>query len=271
MNNSNIKGTGNEKTYPMFQVIAGGISKGRAGDNVVRGPQPYYIIEYVLSGRGTVMLPGYTCEPGEGSVYILPAHTPHRYFSAHSNPWEKIFFIASGTLIPVLLNSFELSDTYFFPESGVKKLFTDLHTLKLPLTRENQWQAQQIFHTLLYALRAKLPVITGENDTLAGKIKKCLDSSIYSKITISQISSRIGICKAQIIRVCKSAFGVTPYEYILRKRIESSEILLLGTALTIREIAIRLNFSDEFHFSRCFKKRKRCTPYRFRTGGKREL
>ena len=57
-------------------------------------------------------------------------------------------------------------------------------------------------------------------------------------------------------------------DYILRCRLASVEDLLLHTSMRINEIAAIMNYTDESHLIREFKKYKNMSPSDFRSGRK---
>ena len=66
-------------------------------------------------------------------------------------------------------------------------------------------------------------------------------------------------------------FGVTPYRYLLSRRLETARLLLRGTALPVREIAFRLCFSDEHYFSSLFRRKTGQTPSAYRRDPDRKI
>ena len=57
---------------------------------------------------------------------------------------------------------------------------------------------------------------------------------------------------------------MAPLEYIRRKRLREAELLLLDGDAGIGEIAERLRFADQFHFSRRFRQFWGLSPREFR-------
>ena len=58
--------------------------------------------------------------------------------------------------------------------------------------------------------------------------------------------------------------GMTPKQYLNRRLNQAASLLLIGTNLTVKEIAYRLRFSEEFYFSRFFKKLNEFPPSVYR-------
>ncbi len=65
-------------------------------------------------------------------------------------------------------------------------------------------------------------------------------------------------------RVFKKRLGMPPKQYILKSRLDLSQNLLLRKEFSIKEIAYRCGFSDEYYFSRLFRKYLNLSPRAFR-------
>ena len=59
-------------------------------------------------------------------------------------------------------------------------------------------------------------------------------------------------------------FGVTPKEYILKLKMESAKELLLSEKTLIKDIALKLGYSDIYHFGKIFKKKTGYSPSQYR-------
>ena len=57
---------------------------------------------------------------------------------------------------------------------------------------------------------------------------------------------------------------MTPYAYVLGKRIDLSKKLLVDTNLTVKQIADKLCFTDEYYFSNLFKRKVGVSPAAYR-------
>jgi two-component system response regulator YesN len=54
------------------------------------------------------------------------------------------------------------------------------------------------------------------------------------------------------------------HEFLLRMRMDQARQLLCDERLAIKEVSARLNFSNEFYFSRFFRKRTGLSPRDYR-------
>jgi AraC-like DNA-binding protein len=59
-------------------------------------------------------------------------------------------------------------------------------------------------------------------------------------------------------------YGITPYTYVLNKKIEFAKKLFVDTSLTVKEVATKLCFSDAYYFPNVFKEKVGCAPSQYR-------
>ncbi len=107
-----------------------------------------------------------------------------------------------------------------------------------------------------------------ENDNFSNstRIKIILDfihENYQNKISITDISNHINLCKSECQRFFKKEIGVTIIEYLIKYRIEKSLNLLLSKKLTIKEIAYFVGFNRTSYFCETFKKYLSITPNDF--------
>lgn len=67
-----------------------------------------------------------------------------------------------------------------------------------------------------------------------------------------------------LIRLFRNRYGVTPHEFLIQNRMDHARKLLSFSSLPLLEIARMLGYSDQFSFSKQFKKRIGISPGRFR-------
>ena len=61
-----------------------------------------------------------------------------------------------------------------------------------------------------------------------------------------------------------SAYGETPYKFVVRQRVERARQLLAGSDLPISEIALQTGFCSQSHLSDVFRRHVGETPKAFR-------
>lgn len=100
---------------------------------------------------------------------------------------------------------------------------------------------------------------------LTGQIKDYVVSNYMEDVTIAAIGSRFGITPSYISRVFKEKTGEKYIDYVTDVRIKKArELLVNEPQLSVKEVAERVGYVSEKHFSRTFKKYFHCSPSQVR-------
>ncbi|MDP4291295.1 MAG: AraC family transcriptional regulator [Bacteroidota bacterium] len=91
-----------------------------------------------------------------------------------------------------------------------------------------------------------------------------IQSNLQSEIPISELANMACLSKDHFTRIFKSLVGMPPCEFIIRKRLEKAQYLLLTTNMTNEQIIGETNFKSISYFSRMFKKYTSYTTTVFR-------
>jgi AraC family transcriptional regulator len=70
--------------------------------------------------------------------------------------------------------------------------------------------------------------------------------------TAAQLARECGLSPGYFARAFRHTMGVTPHQWLMRKRIEQARALLLRGKMELADIAIACGFVDQSHFSRVF-------------------
>jgi AraC family transcriptional regulator len=103
-----------------------------------------------------------------------------------------------------------------------------------------------------------------ERNILKGRIADSMDCPQ----TVAALAELLGLSETSFIRTFKASFGTTPWQYILKMRLERSMKLLASTGISVTEIAVATGFSSPGHFSTAFTRQFGISPSAFRRGGK---
>ncbi|HEX2785196.1 MAG TPA: AraC family transcriptional regulator [Ilumatobacteraceae bacterium] len=79
------------------------------------------------------------------------------------------------------------------------------------------------------------------------------DRSYTRSLTLDELAAVACLSKYHFLRLFKSTYGVTPMEYLSRRRIERAQDLLRATNLTVTEVCMAVGFSSLGSFSSRFR------------------
>ncbi|PWV95885.1 AraC-like DNA-binding protein [Paenibacillus cellulosilyticus] len=119
-------------------------------------------------------------------------------------------------------------------------------------------------HTSSSRAAAQAHIAAFGMDAYMSQVLEFMHAHYTDAITIEELASIAKQSRFHFIRSFKSSFGVTPYQYVLRLRIDEAKRLLTISDRSITDIAMRLGFSSGSAFYRAFVKSVGVTPEHYR-------
>nr|WP_202804411.1 AraC family transcriptional regulator [Baaleninema simplex] len=98
------------------------------------------------------------------------------------------------------------------------------------------------------------------------RVKAYIDAHLNQNLKLVDLAAIAQVSPAYFARLFKQSEGITPYQYILKQRVEKVRALLKHSELSLTDIAVSVGFCDQSHMTRCFKRRVGMTPTEFRQG-----
>lgn len=86
----------------------------------------------------------------------------------------------------------------------------------------------------------------------------------HEVITTAELARAAGVSERHLHRKLRAALGLSPYELLLRTRIQSAAEALAKTTAPIIQVALDHGFCDQSAFTQRFRKRTGMTPKEFR-------
>jgi AraC family transcriptional regulator len=74
-----------------------------------------------------------------------------------------------------------------------------------------------------------------------------------SELAVEDLARAAGMSPSHFSRQFRAAVGVSPYRYLLRRRVERARDMLVAGSHRLGDIALAVGFADQAHFSRAFK------------------
>ena len=92
------------------------------------------------------------------------------------------------------------------------------------------------------------------------KVDKYIDQNINRNISVDDLADVLSCSKFYFLREFKKLMDITPYQYLINKRLEQAKQLLSSPQSNIAAIGLDLGFNDQAHFTRAFKNHFGVTP-----------
>ncbi|MEJ0034485.1 MAG: AraC family transcriptional regulator [Gammaproteobacteria bacterium] len=103
----------------------------------------------------------------------------------------------------------------------------------------------------------------------ASRTHELIEANLARNISLGEMAGAAGLSRFQFLRSFKRSTGETPYQYVLRCRIEKAQKLLSEQTMTVEAVAEAVGFSSSTRFIRAFRVRTGSTPGSYREKKKR--
>lgn len=100
--------------------------------------------------------------------------------------------------------------------------------------------------------------------SMAALLREYVQDRLNKRIRLEELAALTGMAPKPFLKAFRRAFGTTPAQYVIDRRVQSARALLADTALTITEIALMTGFSHHAHLTRTFSQRLGTPPSRYR-------
>jgi len=94
---------------------------------------------------------------------------------------------------------------------------------------------------------------------LAGRLRELLDEHLTGQVSLARAAVLLDRSVPHLVRSFSRRYGLSPYAYVVGRRIDTARRLLLEGARPA-EVATAVGFYDQAHFTRHFKKHTSTTP-----------
>jgi AraC-like DNA-binding protein len=234
--------------------------------------------KFVLTGKETYILEGrkYLVESGEYiignnqtlSEVNISEHTKGICIDISNSLIEEIVtcYFEQSDLLEFMLTDKFLVNKY---NSSRTSLGLKLNTLSNKLSNQNPktlFINTELFYSIgesividqaqifseYTKLTFKKQIVNKDHYRNLLKTKNYIDDCFLQTIHINELAELAFMSKFAFIRLFKQIFGLSPYQYLLKKRLYYSK-QLLTKSFPINEIATTLHFADTPSFSKAFK------------------
>ncbi|MBQ4297565.1 MAG: AraC family transcriptional regulator [Clostridia bacterium] len=233
-----------------------------------------FVLEYVIGGEGYIECGGNTYHVAEGDFYFLNRGFPHRYYSEKKNPLHKIWINCAGPFIAGVVAALGITDGVWISHFDAEAYFRRVQSLlsaSYPRNRDKLYDQVALILTelLLTAASSQRSLDDGKED-LIYEIRRFMDSEVNLRTSLDEICALFYQNKSYLIYRFRRTFGITPHQYLLRRKMEAAREMLATGGVQIKEISGLLGFSNPQYFSTAFRAACGMTPLEYREKARRE-
>lgn len=211
----------------------------------------------------------------ENSIYIRDLSEPYK--ADLGGPFDFVLFeISPASLIKIAEDAEMPGLTCLSAETASKDIvLANLARALIPALEKPEEASALFIDQMTTAIGTYLvqryggqPVTPDRSQKLSRShedlAKSLLLENLDGNVSISEAAQLCNLSRGYFIRAFRDTTGMTPYQWVLRERIDRARNLLRSSDTPLAEVAIVCGFADQSHFTRVFSSIVGTTPGNWR-------
>lgn len=227
--------------------------------------QPYDCFYYVIKGMLRLTIEDEDCILNPDDVLFLSSRD-HAWMCSEGDEGISYYYVSFYSY-----DNFDLNLKTVYRRTDAGDLFREIlmaHRSVAPLSRLRLSQLFLKLICLLASHTAESQQMNNTNSRIQAAVEY-INLKYDEQITIQQLCHVANYSASHLRRLFVSTYGISPQEYIIRKRIDAAkERLLEYTESSIETVALSLGFSSTSYFCKQFRKHVGITPLTYQKNGK---
>lgn len=259
-----------------YSVVRAGHLRGGVDHRIERETYPGHELILCLRGKGWVRVAGRRHEVLPGRLVWVNCHHAHAYGSVADDPWELYWLRAEGRSLDRIAQMLQVRNEPVLDGIDCRKITPYFERLFAAMQSTKPGDAAAcdatVAEIIAVAFEARPSLLDAAAPALPPAVVKALEQMrlYYHKPTrVAVLAAMSGMSESHFSRMFKAAMGTSPIDWLRRERINQAKRRLVESDDAIKEVAQQVGYSDQFFFSKDFKKMTSLTPTQFRqTEGK---
>lgn len=224
---------------------------------------------YVKEGSGAFLVEDETFPIARNDLIIVNPNTEHTEMSNEDNPLEYyilgveglgLSFESGKEFVCFNCKEKEASLSYYFAamlkeldRKETDYLLVCRHLLEILLIHVSR------------AANLSFEIAPSQKSSReCSRVKRYIDANFKDDITLDMLADMAHLNKYYFIHAFTKYYNISPMNYLIEKRMQASQDLLLSADYSIAEVAQVTGFSSQSYFSQCFRKKCGMTPGTYR-------
>lgn len=243
---------------------------------------PEFNIQLVAKGNPTAKVSyggtEFASKTSPGSIFIAPSNTDCNY---EVDAAHRVVSLAINTdSMTRFREQYELNLPKDFGSLHEKTFFDPIvEALILRMLEQAMMDhpvsdlfLDQATNTILTSLLCRSGSIENTTETPKplsqpelARVTEAIEGQIEDNLNIADLASVTSLSDWHFARAFKAATGLSPHQYVLRRRIARAKDLLENSNLALAEVAVAAGFSSQSHMTDTFREKVGATPGRYRS------
>ena len=240
-------------------VVCGGVEHCAPDYAVVRKSFPFYSVEFVAQGDGRLKLNGSEHRLQPGIVFTYGPEIAHDISNQSHGPLIKYFIDFTGSDATRFLKCSKLKPgtiSKVFPPAAIQPILDEIIRNGLRGAPRSREICVKLLEALLLKIHDARTPLLGHDSFAFSTYQQCrvhIEQNFLRLRSLKQVAAECHVDVAYLCRLFQRYDHQTPYGTLTRLKMNYAAEQLQSCNATVKQIAGKTGFANQFHFSRVFK------------------
>ena len=202
-----------------------------------------------------------------GQVLLLDCNAPHAYTAQGKCSFTFLHF--AGAQSQALYDEIVRNVGNLIPMASPNELHESIGELLFAMRSDHRLNEAET-SALIYSMLMKLLEHSGASgagssgNPVVDRAIGYIQSHLTDKLSVEEIAANAGYSASYFSHLFAEETGLSPYQFVVKSRIEYAQQLLKTTRQTVQEIAFQCGFNSAANFCYTFRKLVGTSPHEYR-------
>ena len=202
-----------------------------------------------------------------GQALLLDCNSPHSYAAQGKCSFTFVHF--AGAQSAAIYEELEGScgNLIHLPDPNeLSEAIGEMLSALRSGSHLNAWQSSALIHGMLMKLLERSGASGGSatgHPTVDRAIAH-IRTHLTDRLTVEEIAASTGYSPSYFSHLFTEETGMSPYQFVVRSRVEHAQQLLMTTRLTVQEVAFQCGFNSAANFCYTFRRMTGVSPHAYR-------
>lgn len=213
------------------------------------GVRLYWLLHYVVSGKGIFRIGGKEYAVTAGNVFVIPPYEEAMYRADHEDPWEYMWvaFQVGGEL------PLKLEPVIHCPDAF--SIFRSMPDSQRLTGGTKAFVTGQLWRFFSMLLEEHHP-----SEDAVGVALNYIHSKYMYPLSVEDIAQTVGLERSYFTTLFTRQVGMSPGKYLQNHRMEIAASLLTRDNCSVSTTALSVGYPDIYTFSKTFKRHFGVSP-----------
>lgn len=242
-------------------------------DGLQRGTAPFLVIQHTTVGEGRLDFAGVQHRLVPGQTMLLSMPHAHRYWLERGGHWEYFWMVLNGReALRLARELIDATGPVMRPPTGV---VDRIARACLTLIEQADITPGEVSATAYAAMAALHDGVFGVSAVpepglppAIARVMAHVETNLGQPLQVERLARLAEMSRGHFVRQFSAAVGTPPSDFVLERRIERIERLLLATDMSVVAIAQATGFADANYLAKAFRRKRGVAPLQFRASAR---